>query len=137
MANDVVLTGPRWQIAPYLIVDDVVRTADYYRDALGFQYDRFWGEPPSFCMVERQGMVIMLGQLERSGVMRPNRTVDPEGGAWDAYIWVDDADALVAEFRGRGVNITREACDQVYGCRDFEVDDCNGYRLCFGQPLDK
>lgn len=21
-------------------------------------------------------------------------------------------------------------------CRDFEVEDCNGYRLCFGKDLD-
>ena len=74
----------------------------------------------------------MLAQLERQGVARPNRTVDPEGGAWDAYVWVDDADALLAEFRTKGVTLARDICDQIYGCRDFEIDDCNGYRLCFG-----
>jgi predicted enzyme related to lactoylglutathione lyase len=86
-------------------------------------------------MVKRDGIVIMLAQLEKSGVMRPNRTVDPEGEAWDAYIWVHDADALNAEFKSRGVKITRDLCDQFYGCRDFEVEDCNGYRLCFGQSF--
>jgi predicted lactoylglutathione lyase len=68
---------PRWSIAPYLIVDDVIATANYYRDKLGFGYERFWGDPPRFCMVRRNGVVIMLAQLERSGVMRPNRVVDP------------------------------------------------------------
>jgi hypothetical protein len=68
--------------------------------------------------------------------MRPNRLADPEGGAWDAYIWIDNADALVAEFRSRGVKIVRDVCDQDYGCRDFDVEDCNGYRLCFGQDLE-
>ena len=37
---------PHWAIAPYFIVDDVVTTANYYRDKLGFHYERFWGEPP-------------------------------------------------------------------------------------------
>jgi predicted lactoylglutathione lyase len=69
----------QWSIAPYLIVDDVVATANYYRDSLGFEYERMWGEPPSFCMVSRNGVVIMLSQLERTGMMRPNRVVDPEG----------------------------------------------------------
>jgi Glyoxalase/Bleomycin resistance protein/Dioxygenase superfamily len=124
---------PRWSIAPYFIVDDVVTTANEYRDKLGFQYERFWGEPPCLCMVYRSGVVIMLAQLEKTGVMRPNRIVDPEGGAWDAYIWIDNADALHAEFMSKGVKIARGICDQPYGCRDFEVDDCNGYRLCFGQ----
>jgi len=125
----------RWSVAPYLIVDDVVTTANYYRDKLGFHYDRFWNDPPSFCMIKRNGIVIMLAQLEDSGVMRPNHIVDREGGAWDAYIWVDDADALYSEFESKGVLFARDICDQMYGCRDFEVEDCNGYRLCFGQPI--
>jgi predicted enzyme related to lactoylglutathione lyase len=126
---------PHWRIAPYFIVDDVVATANFYRDKLGFRYERFWGEPPCFCMVHRNGVVVMLGQLETTGVMRPNRIVDPERGAWDAYIWIDNADALIAEFKSKGVTIVREICDQPYGCRDFEIDDFNGYRLCFGQDL--
>jgi predicted enzyme related to lactoylglutathione lyase len=123
---------PRWSIAPYFIVDDVVVTANYYRDKLGFRYERFWGEPPCFAMVRRSGVVIMLSQFPEAGAMRPNHIVDPERGAWDAYIWVDDADALFAEFKSKGVTIARAICDQEYGCRDFEVEDCNGYRLCFG-----
>jgi catechol 2,3-dioxygenase-like lactoylglutathione lyase family enzyme len=125
-----------WSIAPYFIVDDVVASANYYRDRLGFRYERFYGEPPSFCMVSRRGIVIMLAQLEERGLARPNRTVDPEGGAWDAYVWVDDADALLAEFRASEVTIARGICDQPYGCRDFEIDDLNGYRICFGHSTD-
>jgi hypothetical protein len=36
--------------APILLVADVVASAAYYRDQLGFTCDRFWGEPPCFCM---------------------------------------------------------------------------------------
>jgi hypothetical protein len=32
--------------------------------------------------------------------------------------------------------ITRSLCDQPYGCRDFDVEDRNGYRLCFGQDIE-
>ena len=135
MTDSVVAGRPQWRVAPCFIVDDVVATANYYRDKLGFGYDRFWNEPPSFCMVWRNGVVIMLAQLEQAGVMRPNRLVDPEGGAWDAYIWVDNADVLYAEFKSKGVMIARNICNQPYGCRDFDVEDCNGYRLCFGQDI--
>ena len=116
-------------------MDDVVASAYYYREKLGFRYDRFWGEPPCFCMVWRQGVVIMLSQLQVAGVARPNRSVDPEREAWDAYIWIDDADALYEEFKISGVRISRDIADQPYGCRDFNVDDFNGYRLCFGQDI--
>ena len=130
----------QWWIAPYFVVDDVVTAANFYRDKLGFHYERFWGEPPAFCMVKRAGITIMLAQVdevahEASGRVHPNRLVDPEGGAWDSYVWVDDADALYAEFKSKGVKIAREICNQEYECRDFEVDDSSGYRLCFGTPL--
>ena len=125
-----------WSVAPYFIVEDVVRTANYYRDKLGFHYERFWGEPACFCMVKRAGVIIMLAQFEQGGVMRPNSTVDPEGGAWDAYVWIDDADALNAEFKSKGVKIARDIGDKEYGCRDFDIEDCNGYRLCFGQVIE-
>ena len=81
MADKVISGRPRWSIAPYFIVDDVITTANYYRDKLGFHYERFWGEPASFCMVTRNGIVIMLAQLVKTGVTRPNCTVDPEGEA--------------------------------------------------------
>jgi uncharacterized glyoxalase superfamily protein PhnB len=124
-----------WTISPYFIVDDVVASASYYRDKLGFQFERFWGEPPAFCMVQREGIVIMLSQVAGHAGMRPNRLADPEGEAWDAYIGVADADALLAEYRARGVTIARDICDQYYGMRDFDVEDCNGYRLCFGHDI--
>jgi predicted enzyme related to lactoylglutathione lyase len=126
---------PRWAIAPYFFVEDIATSANYYRDKLGFSYDRFWGDPPSFCMVWRRGVVIMLKQLTAPGAVRPNRSVDPCDEAWDAYVWVDDADALYAEFQSSGVKITRPICDQPYGCREFDVEDCNGYRICFGADL--
>jgi len=127
---------PRWYIAPYFFVDDVVSTANFYRDKLGFRYDRFWGEPPAFCMVKRAGVTIMLAQTPARGAVRPNHLADPEREAWDAYVWIDDADALYAEFKANAVTIARDICDQPYGCRDFDVEDCNGYRLCFGHDLE-
>jgi len=137
-----------WRIAPYFLVDDVVATANFYRDQLGFQYERFWGEPvPCFCMVWRRGVIIMLSQQfdettcqPVKGLMRPNGRAASDSGkagsdAWDAYLWVDDADALYAEFKTKGVKIARDICDQPYGTRDFDVEDCNGYRLCFGSDI--
>jgi len=127
---------PRWSIAPCFLVDDVVATANWYRDKLGFQYERFWGEQPYFTMVFRSRVVIMLFQPPAKGLMRPNHLAHPEmEGAIDAYVWIDDADALHAEYAAKSVTIVRAVCDQPYGCRDFDIEDCNGYRLCLGQDL--
>jgi hypothetical protein len=51
------------------------------------------------------------------------------------FIWVDDVESLHREFSEKGVKIARGLCDQIYGNRDFDVEDCNGYRLCFGQDI--
>lgn len=121
-----------WNVAPFFIVEDVAIAANFYRDKLGFHFDRFWGEPPCFCMVKRNGIVIMLSQIDNPGSVRPNRLADPDGEAWDAYVWVDNADSVCGEFKLKGVKVVRDICDKPYGCRDFDIEDCNGYRLCFG-----
>jgi len=124
-----------YSIAPYFIVDDIVQSAEFYRDKLGFNFNRYWGEPPSFVIVHRDGVFIMLKSIGSPGHGRPNHRVNSDS-CWDAYIWVKDANALYEELRSRGVKITREIEDTDYGCRDFDVEDNSGYILCFGQDLE-
>ena len=57
-------------IAPYFLVSDVVKAAEYYRDALGFSYSQFWGVPPCFCMPCRDGVIIMLSQTRDPSIVR-------------------------------------------------------------------
>jgi len=58
--------------APVLLVRDVVKAANHYRDAMGFRYERFWGEPPSFVILHRDGMYVMLKQAENPGHVVPH-----------------------------------------------------------------
>ena len=122
-------------VAPYFIVDDIFQSAEFYRDKLGFQFNRIWGEPPQFVIVYRDGAEIMLKSIGSQGHVRPNYRIDPDA-CWDAYIRVKDADALYEELRSRGVKITREIENAHYNCRDFDVEDNSGYILCFGQDLE-
>jgi uncharacterized glyoxalase superfamily protein PhnB len=119
-------------IAPYLLVRDVVAAAGYYRDALGFTVRRYFGEPPTFCMPERDGVIVMLSQAGDASVVRPNAKARGDD-SWDAYVWVDDADALFAEVSGRGARIAYPVClQEEYGNREFAVTDLDGYRIAFG-----
>jgi uncharacterized glyoxalase superfamily protein PhnB len=119
-------------IAPFFLVRDVVKAAEYYRDALGFSYPRFWGKPPVFCMPERDGLIIMLSQVKDASVIRPNSKAcddDP----WDAYVWVKDADALYSEVKPRGAIVAYEPMlKEGYGNREFGVRDLDGYLIAFG-----
>lgn len=131
-------TPVRWRIAPYFVVEDVVTTANFYRDKLDFDYERFWGEPPCFTILRRQGAMIMLRQLSTPGYMRHNQVPEKdkdEDFTWDAYLWIDDADALYAKCQANGVKIVRPICDQEYNMREFDIEDCNGFRLCFGHDI--
>ena len=50
------------RVNPYFLVENVFESAEYYRDVLGFHFHQFWGEPPQFVMVIRDGLQVMLHQ---------------------------------------------------------------------------
>jgi len=121
------------QAAPYFLVEDVSATAEFYRDMLGFSFDRFFGDPPSFTIVERDDVRIMFRQVRatKTTVARPNRSVMDE--TFDVYIYVSDVDRLATELRGKKADIVEGPVDRIYDMRELLVRDCNGYVLAFGQ----
>jgi uncharacterized glyoxalase superfamily protein PhnB len=122
-------------IAPYFLVADVVKAAEHYRDKLGFTIrGYFFEEPPVFGMVGRgDEQIIMLSLIEgsRGGSNRDHKDI-----GIDAYLWVENVDALYAEFQRNGVDIVMPPTTRVYGMRELEVRDRDGYVLCFGQDTD-
>ena len=118
--------------ATVLLVKDVVKSANYYRDALGFQYSRFWGDPPGFCMVWRDPFCLMLSRVDDAEKIVSNFSLNK---IWDAYFWVKDADALFAQFQQQGALIKDEPFETDYGVKEFTVNDPDGYLICFGQEL--
>jgi catechol 2,3-dioxygenase-like lactoylglutathione lyase family enzyme len=122
---------------PQFTVPDVVRTAEYYRDVLGFQIAGYWdGEsvslapdtPPVFGIVWRDNVQVFFSRADQSEV----RTGRAEG-AYDAGFRIVGVDALAAELRTRGANILDGPETRVYQQRELVVSDCNGLILCFGE----
>ena len=120
--------------APVLLVKDVAAAANHYREMLGFACGPFFGEPPSFVILNRDGFHLMLKQASDPAHIVPHWSVSPK--LCDAYFWVTDANALYAEFVARGAKIDYLPCDQPYGCREFGVQDLDGHDLSFGQVID-
>ena len=54
---------------------------------------------------------------------------------WNAYIRVDDADAVYAEVQERGAGIDYTIYDAPHGFREFGVQDPDGHDIAFGQPI--
>lgn len=119
--------------AAILFVRDVHATTAHYRDTMGFVFDRIWGDPPSFAILRRDGMHVMVKQIDDHTQIIPRWTVSP--GLWDVYFWVDDVEALFREFVGRGAKIDYGLCDQPYGCREFGTQDIDGHDIGFGQVM--
>lgn len=119
--------------AAILFVRDVVASAHYFRDRLGFTFDRIWGEPPGFVILQRDQCRLMLQQAPAGHAIVPHWRV--VSSMWNVYFWVDDADALFAEFKRRGATIDYEIGNKPYDVREFGVRDLDDHDIAFGTPL--
>ena len=119
--------------APILLVTDVVKSAEYFRDCVGFAYDRLWGDPPSFCILHRDGLHLMLSQVCPGTKIRPHWQIVPQ--MWNVYFWVDDAAAMYEELKSRGAKIDYGLGMKDYGCLEFGIQDLDGHDIAFGQVI--
>ena len=125
-------------ITPFFIVDDLNATIRFYGTQLGFEV-RYKGGGDGevedyWALVGRDRVMIMIKAIAPDVHPQPNSS--RHGWArWDAYVNVDDPDALYAEYARRNVKFNQELTDNSDGLRAFEVIDNNGYVICFGRPV--
>jgi len=116
-----------------LFVKNADVSAAYYIEKLGFSVVHSVGKPPIFFLLRRDGCSLMLIQIESPERITPNWKIHPNTS--NAYFWVTDADALHQEFLSKGATIDYGPCDQPYGCREFGIQDIDGYDIAFGQVV--
>ena len=119
------------QIAPVFFTTDIPRTVTYYADKLGFACEGTWQDPPIYAIVTRDHRAI---HFRCASPPTPNPDKNEEE-LLDAYIFVEDADALFNEYAAKGVEFARELGDMPWKCREFVVKDCDGRLLAFGSDL--
>src|SRR4030095_10596075 len=123
------ITAKLNKIAPQFVVTDVIKTAEYYRDFLGFKILNYFLDPPVFAIVERDGVEIHFGKSDKVD-SKTNSTKRKVG--YDAYIWTSDIDALFEEFKVKNVNIIDGPVKRQYGSREIVIIDCNEFTIAFG-----
>ena len=106
---------------PIFCVADLRASIDYYVEALGFKHH--WGEE-GFASVSRDRCHLFLCENDQGNP-----------GAW-TWIGVEDADALAAELRERGVKI-RHPPTNYYWAYEMQVEDPDGNVLRFGSDSKK
>lgn len=119
------------QIAPVFFTMDIPRTLAYYDEKLGFKCLSTWQEPPVYAIVARDQHAIHFRCAEPP-TANPDKYADE---LLDAYLFVEDADALYAEFAARSVEFARELGNTPWHSREFVVKDCDGRLLAFGSNV--
>jgi DNA-binding CsgD family transcriptional regulator/uncharacterized glyoxalase superfamily protein PhnB len=129
--------------APMFLVDDVAKSAEWYRDRLGFEigeylrehhtHDRSAGSlgEPVFAILHRDGQRLMLGRTTEQGHgVRSNYEFKQFSA--DAYFWVDGVEALFAFVKAARVTFVHELERMPYGLLEFKIKDLDGRTLTFG-----
>lgn len=116
-------------VAPELAVADPDITAEFFREALGFEANT-WGQPAQSLIAVRGGVTLHFRRASGPAEIRSNASRE----VWDAYVWCDGLDELAGEFQRRGVPLERAPMTTVYGMREFDVVDPDGHLICFGAP---
>ena len=118
-------------IAPQFFTTDILSTLAYYKDKLGFKCLGTWQDPPVYAIVARDQQAIHFRCAELS-IANSNKYSNE---LLDAYLCVDDADALYAEYAARGVEFTRRLANPPWHSREFVVKDYDRRLLAFGANL--
>jgi uncharacterized glyoxalase superfamily protein PhnB len=121
------------QIIPLFFTTDIPGTLAYYKDKLGFECVGIWPDAndTDYAIVARDRHAIHFRCAEPAKA-NPDKYEDE---LLDAYIQVDDADALYAEYAAKGIEFTRELGNVPWGGREFVVKDCDGRLMAFGASL--
>jgi catechol 2,3-dioxygenase-like lactoylglutathione lyase family enzyme len=119
------------QIAPVFFTLDIPATLAYYTGKLGFACLGTWLDPPVYAIVARDRQVIHF-RCAAPPTANPDKYDDE---LLDAYLSIEDADALYAEYAARGVEFTRGLDNTPWHTREFAVKDCDGRLLAFGANL--
>ena len=119
------------QIVPLFFTLDIPGTLAYYEVKLGFTCLGRWQDPPVYAIVTRDQQAIHFRCAEPPTANR-NKYSDE---LLDAYIHIEDADALYAEYAARDVQFTRGLANMPWHSREFVVKDCDGRLLAFGANL--
>jgi uncharacterized glyoxalase superfamily protein PhnB len=119
------------QIVPVFFTMNIPPTVAWYQEKLGFDCRGTWQDPPVYAIVARDGHAIHF-RCAAPQLANPDKEAEE---LLDAYLYVDDADELYAEYAAKGVEFARQLGNMPWMSREFVVKDCDGRLLAFGSNL--
>src|SRR5271154_2726126 len=107
------------RIAPQFFTMDIPCTVAYYEAKLGFKCLGTWQDPPVYDIVARDERAIHFRCAEPPAA-NPDKYSDE---LLDAYLLIEDADALYAEYAAQGVEFAWGLANMPWHSREFVVKD--------------
>ena len=117
-----------------LFVEDVRRTKSFYEDVFGVPV--VWEDEQSAAFRFENTIVNLLELPAARELIEPGAVGGREAGSrFQLTIWVDDADAVCAELKGRGVTLLNGPIDREWGMRTATFTDPGGHIWEIAQQL--
>jgi uncharacterized glyoxalase superfamily protein PhnB len=116
------------RVAPQFLVSNLGDAIAFYEERLGFTTDFVYGN--FYASVSRDGAMIHLKCAPKLDAERAHRRSEEH---LDAFVDVSEVRALHDELAGRGAPITKPLGERPWGTLDFQVEDPDGYILCFSE----
>ena len=131
MANEKMMQGegrvPRLtSLAPQFLVDDLVRSMDYYRK-LGFAFGEPWNG--FYAIGVMDGLELHLKEAPKNDADRSYRRANEH---LDGAAGVDGIEAFHDQCLANGARIIKPLTETAWGTKDFYVEDPDGYIIAFG-----
>ena len=138
-------------LIPNLMTEDVAATVRFYQDILGFDLkmamESVENTAPNMVTELTDGKVLEWANMVRAGAefmfQERNSLIEDVpalkgatiGASQTLYIHIDeDIDAHFNSLKD-AVTVVVEPVTKFYGMREWYMQDCNGYILCFGQTI--
>ena len=122
------------KLSPNLMVDDVNRTIDFYRDVLGFELIASVPEAGTlnWAMMKCGGVELMFQSWSSLGDDLPQLRKAMPPGPVLLYIDVESVQILRQQIEGKAA-LLKEIQVTFYGTKEFTIQDCNGFILAFAE----
>jgi catechol 2,3-dioxygenase-like lactoylglutathione lyase family enzyme len=120
-------------LAPSMTVDDLGKSLAFYCDVLGFIVAERWEEAGAL-----RGARLKSGACEfylSQDDFKKGRGREKGVGYRLLCMTVQDIDSLAESIKARGGTLVREPMDQLWGVRDLEIADPDGFLITIYKTL--
>ena len=123
-------------ITPNLLVRDVKKSTEFYRDVLGFTMGETVPdkEPFVFVWMKRDEVSVFINDINAAAHDYPQAATMAPGGTAALFFVVTDFDDYHAQVAPRA-SVVMPLKTQFYGMREFAVTDPDGHIITFAERV--